>query len=320
MSRSIKIISACAACAAALGLGAVAVFLNNDKKQVPTISKSEETTVPVETTTEPLIPENLSDRYSYIPSRTGECERTKSLKRLNKDIMGYIKIDGTQVDYPFLLDPGELNGSDPYYGEGSYIPDSYYLEKDIFRQYYDRGSLFADYRNIFGSNEAEHSENLVIYGHNWYDGTMMGSLRKYRSGADFYNQYPFIKVSSNYRDYDYVIFAFLVTSGTYDATDFHYWNMEEIDTEEDFNFFIDCCKRSWCIDTGIDVKYGDQLLTLSTCYADWDNSRFIVVARKLRDGEVAGDLNSVQHTEEFLKAQKEAAENAAKQAEEQPQQ
>ena len=96
--------------------------------------------------------------------------------------------------------------------------------------------------------------------------------------------------------------------------------MEEIDTEEEFNFYIDCCKRSWCIDTGIDVKYGDQLLTLSTCYADWDNSRFIVVARKLRDGEVAGDLNSVQHTEEFLKAQKEAAENAAKQAEEQPQQ
>ena len=319
MSKSIKIISACVACAAALGLGTVAVLLSKDDKSVPTISKSEETTVPTEATTV-AIPENLSELYSYVPSRTGVSERTKSLKRLNKDIMGYIKIDGTQVDYPFVLDPGEVAPNDPYYGPDAYIPDSYYLEKDLFRQYYDRGTLFADYRDTFGSNEAEHSENMVIYGHSWYDGTMMGSLRKYRAGFEFYNQYPFIKLSSNYRDYDYVIFAYLVTSGSYDATDFHYWNMEEIDTEEDFNFYIDCCKRSWGIDTGIDVKYGDQLLTLSTCYADWDNSRFIVVARRLRDGEVAGDLNSVQHTEAFLNAQKEAAENAEKQDEEQPQQ
>ncbi|MBO7475214.1 MAG: class B sortase [Ruminococcus sp.] len=319
MSKSIKIISACVACAAALGLGTVAVLLRKDDKSVPTISKSEETTVPTEATTV-AIPENLSELYSYVPSRTGVSERTKSLKRLNKDIMGYIKIDGTQVDYPFVLDPGEVAPNDPYYGPDAYIPDSYYLEKDLFRQYYDRGTLFADYRDTFGSNEAEHSENMVIYGHSWYDGTMMGSLRKYRAGFEFYNQYPFIKLSSNYRDYDYVIFAYLVTSGSYDATDFHYWNMEEIDTEEDFNFYIDCCKRSWGIDTGIDVKYGDQLLTLSTCYADWDNSRFIVVARRLRDGEVAGDLNSVQHTEAFLNAQKEAAENAEKQDEEQPQQ
>ncbi|MBP5432434.1 class B sortase [Ruminococcus sp.] len=319
MSKSIKIISACAACAAAIGLGTVVALLSKDDKSVPTISKSEETTVPTEATTE-AIPENLSELYSYVPSRTGVSERTKSLKRLNKDIMGYIKIDGTQVDYPFVLDPGEVAPNDPYYGPDAYIPDSYYLEKDLFRQYYDRGTLFADYRDTFGSNEAEHSENMVIYGHSWYDGTMMGSLRKYRAGFEFYNQYPFIKLSSNYRDYDYVIFAYLVTSGSYDATDFHYWNMEEIDTEEDFNFYIDCCKRSWGIDTGIDVKYGDQLLTLSTCYADWDNSRFIVVARRLRDGEVAGDLNSVQHTEAFLNAQKEATENAEKQAEEQPQQ
>ena len=311
MSKAFKIISACAACAAAIGLGTVAVMLNRDKKSVPTPSGVQLTTAAEEPVIE--LPEKLSDKYKYVPSETGVSERTKSLKRLNKDIMGYIKIDGTQVDYPFVHDPGEVQANDPYYGPDAYPPNMFYLEKDLFRQYYDRGTLFADYRDIFGSNDLEHSENLVIYGHSWYDGTMMGSLRKYRAGFDFYNQYPFIKLSSNYRDYDYVIFAYLVTSGTYDATDFHYWNMEELDSEEDFNFYIDCCKRTWGIDTGIDVKYGDKLLTLSTCYADWDNSRFLVVARRLREGEVAGDLNSIQHTEAFLQAQKEreAAEQAA---------
>ena len=215
--------------------------------------------------TEPVtsgLPENLADIYKYVPSETGMSARAKSLKRLNRDIMGYIKIDGTQVDYPFVLDPGDVPANDPYYGPNAYEYDSYYLEKDLFRQYYDRGTIFADCRNVFGSNEFEHSANLVLYGHSWYDGTMFGSLRKYRAGFDFYNQYPFIKVSSNYRDYDYVIFAYLVTSGSYDATDFRYWNMEDLDTEEEFNFYIDCCKRSWGIDTGIDVKFGDKLLTL----------------------------------------------------------
>ena len=56
------------------------------------------------------------------------------------------------------------------------------------------------------------------------------------------------------------------------------------------------------VDTGIDVQYGDKLLTLSTCYADEDNSRFIVVARRLREGEKPGDLSSVKHTDEYLSA------------------
>ena len=59
------------------------------------------------------------------------------------------------------------------------------------------------------------------------------------------------------------------------------------------------------------MKYGDKLLTMSTCYADEDNSRFLVVARRLRDGEVAGDLSSVKHTDEYIKAQSEKNEESA---------
>lgn len=307
MSRSVKIISACAAFAAAAGLGAAAYLLNKDKNSVPTVSGTELTTA--EAAEEAT--KQISLSYDYVPSASGMSERTKSLLRLNKDIFGWLKIDGTQVDYPVLLDPGELSGNDPYYGAESYFPNSYYLEKDIFRQYYDRGTLYADYRNVLGSDEAAQSDNIVIYGHNWYDGTMMGSLRKYRSDPEFYEQHPFVELSSNYKEYDYVIFAYLVTSGSYNATDFHYWNMEDFDTEDEFNFYIDNCRAGQLLDTGVDVKYGDKLLTLSTCYADWDNSRFIVVARRLRDGEVAGDMTTIRRTEEYLKRQKEEAEKAA---------
>ena len=137
---------------------------------------------------------------------------------------------------------------------------------------------------------------------------MFGSLRRYRQDFSFYEQSPFVQLSSNYKDYDYVIFAFLITSGSYASTDFVYWNMEELDTKEDFDAYVARCRRDQMIDTGIDVQYGDKLLTMSTCYADEDNSRFIVVARRLRDGEVSGDLSSVAHTEEYIKAHQPATE------------
>ena len=57
---------------------------------------------------------------------------------------------------------------------------------------------------------------------------------------------------------------------------------------------------------GVDVAYGDKLLTLSTCYRDEDNSRFLIVARRLRDGENADDLFSVKHSDEWMAANKPA--------------
>ncbi|MDD7517517.1 class B sortase [Ruminococcus flavefaciens] len=317
MNKSVKTITACVACAAALGLGAAAVFLNKDKKAVPTFSNTPQSATD---STEPAakLSSNWADNYEYSPSAVGMTERARSLLRLNKDIAGWIKIDGLQLDYPFVKDPGEISADNKYYGGEEYVPDAFYLDHDLYRNHDEEGTLYLDYRNNFGSNEDEQSENQVIYGHAMWNGDMMGCLRKYRNDFDFYKVSPFIELSSNYKEYDYVIFAFLITSGSYNATDFHYWNMEELDTEEEFNFYIDNCKRSWLMDTGVDVKYGDKLVTLSTCYADEDNSRFLVVARRLREGEVAGDMTTIQRTEEYKQKQKEEAEKAAqKPAEEQ---
>jgi hypothetical protein len=78
--------------------------------------------------------------------------------------------------------------------------------------------------------------------------------------------------------------------------------MEELDDEATFNEYMDKARSRQLFDTGVDVKYGDKLLTMSTCYADEDNSRFIVIARRLRDGESADDLATVKRTEEYIKA------------------
>lgn len=306
-SKKAKTITACAACAAALGLGSYLFLLNKDKEDTPLPSEnSEEVTEATEAAVE--LPNDWADKYGYTPSATGMTGRAKSLLRISKDIVGWIQLDNTQMDYPVVLDPGEVQENDIYYGPEYYIPDSYYLDHDIDRSSRMEGAIFADFCNVLGSDETELSDNMVVYGHAMWDGSMMGDLRKYRINPEFYYSSPFIKLSSNYGDYDYVIFSYLITPGSYYATDFHYWQMEDLEKEEDFNFYIDNCKRSQLIDTGVDVKFGDKLMTLSTCYADEDNSRFIVVARKLREGEVAGDLKTIQHTEAYDQAQKEKEE------------
>jgi sortase B len=227
--------------------------------------------------------------------------KAKTLLRMNSDYIGWISIDGTEVDYPILLDPGEIKAGEGY-GDEEYEANWFYLDHDFNRESYRAGALFMDYRDIFGSSEEDQSENIVIYGHNMANNTMFGSLRRYRQDLSFIDESPFIDLSSNYEDYQYVIFGLTITSGNW-YTDFRYWDMEELDNEEDFNYYVDTIKAGSMVDTGVDVQYGDKLLTLSTCYSDEDNSRFLVVARRLRDDETPNDISSIARTEEYIKAQ-----------------
>lgn len=318
MNKTAKIVSACAACAAAAGLCISVISLSKGDKTVPTYRDVTEAPTVITTehaTVEPGLPDGWADEYEYVPDNTGLTGRAQSLMRLNPDICGYISISGTKVDYPLVKDPGDIEAGSGFYGPEEYKSNYFYLDHDLDASYKRSGTLFLDYRNNFGWDEEKQSENIIIYGHNMMDNSMFGSLRRYRQDFSFYEQSPFVQLSSNYKDYDYVIFAFLITSGSYASTDFIYWNMEELDTKEDFDAYVARCRRDQMIDTGIDVQYGDKLLTMSTCYADEDNSRFIVVARRLRDGEICGDLSSVAHTEEYLKAHQPSSEADAEKQE-----
>lgn len=295
MNKNAKIISAAVAGIAAIGLAAGAYSVTHKTQPAPTVSDI------IETTTEPPTEAPTLPRYEYVPTETGMTERAKMLLKQNKDIYGWIKIDKTDVDYPVVRDPGEIPAGVAMYGGQPLEYNSFYLDHGLDMKPLREGTLFMDWRDNFGSVEEEQSENIIIYGHNMANNTMFGSLRRYRQDFDFYEQAPFIELSSNYRDYDYVIFAFIITSGNW-YTDFVYWDMEELDTDEEFNNYLDNVRSRQMLDTGIDVQPGDKLLTLSTCYADEDNSRFLVLARRLRDGEVAGDLSSVKHTDEYIKA------------------
>lgn len=311
MNKTIRIVSASVACAVALGLCGYAVSIHMEK-EAPTFSNVTEPEITTAEST--LLAENWAENYEYAQSPDGLTERAKLFLKRNPDIVAWIKIDNTKIDNPIVMDPGELAGGG-WYGDEEYYANSYYLNHDLDRKIDRAGTVFMDYRDNFGASELMQSDNILLYGHNMANNTMFGSLRRYRQDYSFYDESPFIDLSSNYKDYQYVIFGFMIASGNW-YSDFRYWDMEEFANEGEFNNFVDTVRKGSMVDTGVDVRYGDKLVTLSTCYANEDNSRFIVVGRRLREGEIPNDIDSIERTPEYLEKQKEEASIAASEAEE----
>ena len=247
-------------------------------------------------------------RLVYIPEEEPEMEHDDSFKyytllpeakillEKNPETVGWIRIptydenSKSPVDYPVLQHrhPNELEGPDDDPNDGN----SYYLDKDFYRNYERAGSIFMDYRNFFdridgsGMREFINSQNLVIYGHDMRDNSMFGSLSYYINDETYYDNHPIILLNSNYVRYKYKIFGMIVVDIDDDTeTAFDYWNTLNFDDEKQFYDYVNEVKRRTVRNTEVDVKYGDQLLTLSTCNSIFSQGRLVIFARLLRDGE-----------------------------------
>lgn len=188
-----------------------------------------------------------------------------SLWEMNEDIVGWLSIDGTQVNYPVVQ-------SDD---------NDYYLHKDFSKADNKYGIPFADYR----VDISKPSTNIPIYSHNMKDGQMFGELINYQS-LDYYKQHPVIQFDSLYEEGKYKIVGMFIASTLPEhAPNFEYHNFIQADTDEELmNFANEVISRSLIV-TGVDIQPGDQLITLSTCTYDFKEARFAIVARRVREGE-----------------------------------
>ena len=209
----------------------------------------EETNVNIteEITEESELPENLTELFDYKESHGGYSGKAKEWLMQNKDYVGWLRIKDTMVNYPVLIDPGEVTEEHPdfgYYGSEYYVPNSFYLSHYWDKTPYRDGIPFMDWKDNYGGYQGYMSENIVIYGHNMANGNMFGTLSRYRQNPNYFYTSPFVELSTRYGDDAYVIFAFLITPGSYTATNFTYWNMEELNTEEEFQYYVVKCEFS----------------------------------------------------------------------------
>ncbi len=186
-------------------------------------------------------------------------EQYAKLYEKNKDLEGWLSIEGMKIDYPVMQNED----------------NTYYLHHDFYGEDSKYGCLY-----VKEQADLDAGTNFIIYGHNMKDGSMFGDLDLYLKES-FYKEHPVISFDTLYEERTYDIIA-VFRSQVYRADDevFKYYQFYEADTQEEFEDFYDNIKKLSLYDTGVEAAFGDTFLTLSTCAYHVPDGRLVVVAKR----------------------------------------
>lgn len=171
----------------------------------------------------------------------------------NSDCIGWISIENTAVDYPVMHTPD--------------WPQKY-LRMNFYQQYSDSGVPFLDYRCTLDS------DNLIIFGHNMRNGTMFSALKDYLNEGHLAS-HPTILFETKDGAHEFTIFAIACV----DKLD-SWYSFINAESEDAFNEAVQRIIQIAYYTNGDAPKYGDRLLTLSTCYGSTRSSRLIIIAKE----------------------------------------
>ena len=182
----------------------------------------------------------------------------------NSALAGWLRIDGTMIDYPVVFTPSD--------------PDKY-LRKDFRGKFSMDGTLFID----GACTILPESDNTIIYGHNMKKGTMFRDLLKY-ADQTYWQEHPIIEYSTLYEERQYEIIAvFYDKVYRTDQKVFKFYQFVNYENEGEFRSAMDYFQEKAEYDTGVEPQFGDRLLTLVTCSKHERNGRFVVVARQITE-------------------------------------
>ena len=194
-------------------------------------------------------------------SESGMLARFKNLYEQNSDIAGWIKIDGTDIDYPVMQ-------------SDSTAPE-FYLNHSFYKEPSTAGTPFLDYR----CKITDASDNMIVYGHNMKSGLMFHPLILY-TDFQFFEANRFVYFSTLYSEDVYEIFAVFKYDLTNEQdTEFNIIRYVDYDSPDRFSEFIDYAVSSSLHPIYETPAYGDRLLTLITCEYSSNDSRLVLVAK-----------------------------------------
>lgn len=167
------------------------------------------------------------------------------LLNLNNETKGWIQVNGTNINYPFV----QTNNND------------YYLTHSYNKSYNQAGWVFMDYRN----DTENLDRNTILYAHGMNNKTMFGSLRNILSSS-WYNNIDnhIIKLSTPTENTLWQVFSVyhIETTNDYIQTAFA--------TDTEYQTFLDMLKNRSAVEFDTTVNATDKILTLSTCYNKTD--------------------------------------------------
>ena len=156
---------------------------------------------------------------------------------------------------------------------------NFYLKHGFDKEYTDYGCPYMSE----SCDVNKPSDNLIVYGHHMKNGTMFSDLEKFKS-KDFWEEHKTFRFDTLYVKQTYEIIAVFKTAVyTGSENEFKYYQFVDAAMQEQFDGYIQRAKEKAFYDTGVSAEYGDKLITRSTCEYSGQNSRLVVVAKKVTE-------------------------------------
>ena len=225
---------------------------------------------------------------TFDPSTVGSSGKANiaSWKAKNSDVVGWLRIPNTNINYPVVVGPDNL----------------YYSAKGYDKNYSYYGVIWADSDTKFGTS-SQISQNTVLYGHNWTNYTanpfiarasdiMFGQLPSFHY-LNFCKSTPYIHYSTESEEMTWKVFAVFYTEES-----FNYIVSDP--GASGLQYIINEAKARSLHDFAVDVNSSDKILTLSTCtraYGQTSQQRFVVMARLMRPGETITEVSITPNTD-----------------------
>lgn len=210
---------------------------------------------------------NLDKSYEKgAKGSDGILLKFSKLIAINSDIRGWLKVPGTNIDYPVMQSTGN---------------SEFYLKHDFEGGRDKNGCLYIQ----SNSKIKPRSKNLVIHGHNMDStGMMFHQLLKYKD-IEFYKQHPVITFDTLYKESKWKVIGYMRVSGDFESSDGFNYLQSTFQTKEQFlNFLYQLEVRS-SYKCPVDVNEKDSLLMLSTCSYEVHDYRTVLICRKVRKNE-----------------------------------
>lgn len=188
-----------------------------------------------------------------------ECNLRK-MYDLNNDLIGWIKIDGTNIDYPIMQNK------------------DYYLYRNFYKEYSSHGTPYLE-----DSCNIDSSDNLIIYGHHMNDNSMFSQLDNFKKKS-FYNNHKFIKfytIKNGITEENLYEIVLVFKTVVYAENSFEYYKYINFYNEEEFKIFNSKCNDLKLYNTDSTMDFTDHLITLSTCEYSQKNGRMVIIAKKI---------------------------------------
>lgn len=208
---------------------------------------------------------NVSEKVIVEDEKSADIEIDwESLEEINSDVVGWLEIPNTNINTPIVQ-------SDD---------NTYYLKKDINKDYAYCGNSFLDFRN-----ESDMSDTVsIIYGHNMINGTAFGKLTSYYGESESAAKSNVINFYTKERKYTYLVCgAFYTNAYPKDNNGYFFAYNTPIMSEEKYEKYLSQIAVRCLYNPQTPLNTSDKLLLLSTCAYQFKDERFVVVARLIEN-------------------------------------